>query len=115
MPPDTSGARNPATTVDGQRFAGGWFDSSGPLVRTARLRRAETAGPGSTLRARRPVLSAIALFGLLIGFLVALVALLALISDTAPGGNATAIELMIQILVLVGAVLLLAGRMARRS
>jgi hypothetical protein len=52
---------------------------------------------------------------LLIGFLVALVALLALISDTAPGGNATAIELMIQILVLVGAVLLLAGRMARRS
>jgi hypothetical protein len=47
--------------------------------------------------------------GLLIGFPVALVV------GTAPGGYATAVEWTIQILVLVGALFLLAGRMARRS
>jgi hypothetical protein len=46
---------------------------------------------------------------LLIGFLVALVI------GTAPGGLPVAVEWTIQVLVLVGAVFLLAGRRARRS
>lgn len=61
------------------------------------------------LRARRPILIAVALIGLLIGFLVAL------FIGTAPGGYASAVEWTIQVLVLVGALFLLAGRMARRS
>lgn len=61
------------------------------------------------MSARRPVLIAVALVGLLIGFLVALVI------GTAPGGHATAVEWTIQVLVLVGAVFLLAGRGGRRS
>jgi hypothetical protein len=60
------------------------------------------------LRAR-PVLGVVAIFGLLVGFMVALVI-------GGPGGRqATAIEWMIQVLVLVGAVFLLASRMRRRS
>jgi lipopolysaccharide export LptBFGC system permease protein LptF len=61
------------------------------------------------LRTRRPVLVAVALFGLLIGFLVALVI------GTAPGGHPVAVAWTIQVLVLVGAVFLLAGRRRRRS
>jgi hypothetical protein len=109
MPPATSGAKNRATTVAGHHCTAGLSGWSGSLLRPAHLRRAETAGPRSTLRARRPVLVAVALFGLLIGFIVALVI------GAAPGGHATAVEWTIQVLVLVGAVFLLAGPRARRS
>jgi hypothetical protein len=61
------------------------------------------------LRPRRPILAAVAILGLLVGFLVALVI------GAAPGGHSIAIIWTVQVLVLVGAVLLLEGRMARRS
>ena len=57
----------------------------------------------------RPVLGVLAIFGLVAGLMVALVI-------GGPGGHqATAIEWIIQVLVLLGAVFLLASRMRRRS
>ena len=57
---------------------------------------------------RRPVLGALALIGVAAAFLVAIVI------ASAPGGHqATAVAWMIQILILFGAFLMLAGRAAR--
>ena len=56
-----------------------------------------------------PVLGAFAVLGLLIGLLVAV------LMGTAPGGRALAVGWTIQVLVLVGAAFLLAGRMTRRG
>ena len=62
---------------------------------------------GSSLR-RRPLLGALALVGLAAAFLVAFVL------GSAPGGHrATAVEWTIQVLILFGAFLMLAGRAAR--
>jgi hypothetical protein len=57
---------------------------------------------------RRPLLGALAFIGLAAAFLVALVL------GSAPGGyQATAVEWTIQVLILVGALLMVAGRAAR--
>ncbi|HXJ48060.1 MAG TPA: hypothetical protein VNF91_02715 [Candidatus Acidoferrum sp.] len=58
----------------------------------------------------RPVVGALAFSGLLIGLVVAVVI------GTAPGGHQViAVAWTIQVLVLIGALLLLANRMRRRS
>jgi len=107
MLPGTKGVRNPAKAqASGLRCAEAWFASSRALSPIAPRRRDTTLGPVSVRL--RPLLGALAVIGVAAAFLVAI------FIGAAPGGHqATAVAWTIQILILFGAILMLAGRAAR--
>ena len=107
-PPVMSGAASNAATWDiGLPCGGAWFAFCGLWARPAHTWRDE---------ARRPLRGHSGLGALALAGAGVFVFLVVLVITARPGGHpANAVELAIQILVVAGAVLLVAGRIVRRS